>query len=385
MNIAIIDAELISNDKHRFPNLACMKLSAWHKAQGDTVTLVTRYFNLKFFFYDTIYISKVFTSTIVPDYVLKMPNVIIGGTGFFYDKAPMLDMAIEHSKPDYDLYNYWVDTMLHSGSDPNDFKYFTDYSIGFTTRGCIRGCSFCVNQNSREVVAWSKASEFVDTNKRGICLLDDNVLMFKDWRSIFEDLKQTGIPFEYKQGMDERALTPDKISMLLSVKYLNDFIFAFDNIHDRPIIERNLEMWRSMDNYSKRLKFYVLCGYDATGTYDDAFWIKDIHDMFLRIAILAKYKAIPYIMRYESSYTSSFADIYTLIAGWCNQPSLFKNMSLNEYSIKKGISNKVYEKYKNNSEQYLVDGCTKGKPWRTLEKLQSLPVDSIDTYLNMHF
>ena len=30
---AVIDADLIGRSRHRFPNLACMKLSAWHKGQ----------------------------------------------------------------------------------------------------------------------------------------------------------------------------------------------------------------------------------------------------------------------------------------------------------------------------------------------------------------
>lgn len=32
MNIAIIDADLLGSSKHRFPNLACMKLSGYHKS-----------------------------------------------------------------------------------------------------------------------------------------------------------------------------------------------------------------------------------------------------------------------------------------------------------------------------------------------------------------
>ena len=88
MKIAIIDADLIGRSKHRFPNLACMKISGYHKTQGDSVTLETDYENLEQ--YDRIYLSKVFTDTAVPDAVLNLPNVQYGGTGFYYDKAPKL-------------------------------------------------------------------------------------------------------------------------------------------------------------------------------------------------------------------------------------------------------------------------------------------------------
>lgn len=33
MNIAIIDADLIGRKKHRFPNLACMKISSYYKSK----------------------------------------------------------------------------------------------------------------------------------------------------------------------------------------------------------------------------------------------------------------------------------------------------------------------------------------------------------------
>lgn len=122
-NIAIIDADIIDNKKHRFPNLCCMKLSAYHKDAGDIVTLKTDYLNLEVF--DKVYISKVFTDTVIPcepedktnktcenienwystNEFLKSKNIEYGGTGFYYDKAPQLPYEIEHIKPDYHLYD----------------------------------------------------------------------------------------------------------------------------------------------------------------------------------------------------------------------------------------------------------------------------------------
>lgn len=110
-NIAIIDADIVGKKKHRFPNLCCMKISAYHKQKGDTVILKTDYDGLEVF--DKVYISKVFTDTEVPgekedksqkncetisewyadNEFLKQPNIEYGGTGFFYDKAPPLPNA----------------------------------------------------------------------------------------------------------------------------------------------------------------------------------------------------------------------------------------------------------------------------------------------------
>ena len=82
--IAVVDADLIGRKKHRFPNLACMKLSGYHKGRGDDVALKTDYEGLDKF--DRVYLSKVFTDTEVPEGVLGMGNVSYGGTGFFYDR-----------------------------------------------------------------------------------------------------------------------------------------------------------------------------------------------------------------------------------------------------------------------------------------------------------
>lgn len=86
MKIGIIDAEIIGKSKHRFPNLCSMKLSSYHKSKGDNVELLLSYNNLNV--YDKVYISKVFTKTIIPEGITNMSNVVCGGTGFFYDTAP---------------------------------------------------------------------------------------------------------------------------------------------------------------------------------------------------------------------------------------------------------------------------------------------------------
>ena len=173
MNIGIIDADLIDDKKikgkrkHRFPNLACMKISAYHKELGHDVNLVLSYDDIKN--YDKVFISKVFTDTNVPDDVLGLPNVEYGGTGFFYDKAEPLPYEIEHHMPDYHLYDDWVNEQLTNGAKRLDFQYYLDYSIGFLTRGCIRGCSFCVNKNYKKCSKHSPVSEFLDKDRKYIC------------------------------------------------------------------------------------------------------------------------------------------------------------------------------------------------------------------------
>lgn len=327
MNIAIIDADLVGRIKHRFPNLACMKISSFHKNRGDNVTLELSYDNLEN--YDKVYVSKVFTDTVVPDGLTELSWVVCGGTGFYFDKAPNLPDEIEHSFPDYHLYDDWVNQRINEGISRSEFKEYLDYSIGFLTRGCFRKCGFCVNKKYDRVFSHSPLKEFYDPSRKKICLLDDNFLGQPNWKVYLEELIATNKPFKFKQGLDERLLSPEKCELLFNSKYDGAITFAFDNIADYRIIEKKLKLIRKYT--SKEVKFYVLCGFDNNSIYDANFWVRDIVSVFGRIQLLGRYGAIPYIMRFERYNDSPYKGIYITLARWCNQPGFFRTLSLNEY------------------------------------------------------
>ena len=333
MNIGIIDADLIGKKKHRFPNLACMKISSYYKHQGCNVNLLLSYDNIEI--YDKVFISKVFTDTPVPEGITKLSSVEYGGTGFFYDKAMPLSFEIEHCMPDYHLYDEWVNEQLANGGKRLDFKYYLDYSIGFLTRGCFRQCSFCVNKNYTQVLKHSPLKEFYDPTRKKICLLDDNFLGCPKWKEMLLELQDTGRQFQFKQGLDERILTDEKCEILFNSKYDGDFIFAFDNIEDKKIIEKKAYLIRQYcKNKGQNIKFYVLCGFDREDKYDLDFWKKDIRDTFERIFILNKYNFKPYVMRFNKYNESPLYGSYVNIACWCNQPSLFNNLSYKQFCEK---------------------------------------------------
>ena len=109
--IGIVDADLIGRDKHRFPNLVCEKISAYWKEKGESVTLLSDYeWSPENF--GAVYVSKVFTDTPVPDWIRETDKIHIGGTGFYFDKAPNLPTEIEHHMPDYGLYDDWIETAI---------------------------------------------------------------------------------------------------------------------------------------------------------------------------------------------------------------------------------------------------------------------------------
>lgn len=126
-----------------------------------------------------------FTDTPFPDEILKLPNVEYGGTGFFYDKAPNLPDEIEHHMPDYGLYDEYVAERKDKGKKVSNY---TDYSIGYLTRGCFRKCSFCVNQKYDRVIEHSPLSEFYDPDRKKICLLNDNFFGCPNWKTYYKSL-----------------------------------------------------------------------------------------------------------------------------------------------------------------------------------------------------
>lgn len=355
MKIAIIDADLIGRKKHRFPNLVCMKLSAHHKKLCDEVELKLNYENLEY--YDRVYISKVFTDTEIPGELddkkdkncnnisdwyknnefLKQNNIVYGGTGFLYENAIDLPEEIEHIMPDYHLYDEWVYQRISDGIKRDELKYYLDYSIGFLTRGCFRKCPFCVNRSKNKAVVASPIQEFLDKSRPKICLQDDNFFACGEWKRLIHDLKDTGKRFQFKQGLDERLLTTDKVEELFSCKTDGDLIFAFDNIEDKEVIEEKLKLIRLLYPDSKKtIKFYTFCGCDRKGTYDLEFWKSDIFDCFKRIKILMEYKCIPYITRFEDYVKSPYKGMYINLARWCNQPSFFKKKSFREFCLANG-------------------------------------------------
>ena len=265
MRIGIVDADLIGRKKHRFPNLACEKISGYYKGLGNDVSLVLSYED--FSQYDQVFVSKVFTDTAIPNWLLEYvdgdypgeyyteippkygrswPTIRVGGTGFYFDKAPNLPDEIEHHFPDYHLYDEWIfsdiaqakQIALNKGKKFNEsvyksqYKEYLDYSIGFVTRGCFRKCGFCVNQKYDCAFIASPLDEFFDSGRKKICLLDDNFLSYPEWKRIIQEIQAKGQPFKFKQGLDERLLTKEKCELFFNSKYDGDLTFAFDNVSD---------------------------------------------------------------------------------------------------------------------------------------------------------
>ena len=362
MKIAIFDADLIGREKHRFPNLACEKISGYWKEKGAVVELCTYFPSIAEWKswkkeYDEIYISKVFTDTPVPDYIKESKHVHMGGTGFYFDKAPNLPDEIEHHMPDYNLYNEWIEHEVEAARETAElnkklfnekrfrvqFKEYTEYSIGFITRGCFRKCPFCVNQKFDHVFPHSALEEFYDPSRKKLCFLDDNFMGYSKWRELFEEIMATGKSFKFKQGLDERLLTDEKAKLFFDANYDGDYTFAFDNVDDYELIHKKLEIISKYNVKKKSVKFYVLVAFKSTDEVD-------IENAFKRIELLFHYRCLPYIMRYMNKNDtpwkrSKYRSLYVTLARWCNQPSIVKKMTFREFCLANQALHKTADSY----------------------------------------
>lgn len=214
MRIGLIDV-----DGHNFLNLALMKISAWHKSQGDTVEWC-----LPLDHYDIVYQSKVFDDTYSPDieWTPMADKIVKGGTGYGLDNK--LPDEIEHIYPDYSIY-------------PELTK---DTAYGFLTRGCPRGCEFCIvaGKEGRRSVKVADLSEFW-RGQKNIVLLDPNLLACKDHPDLLQQLIDSKACVDFNQGLDIRLTTEANISLLNQVK-VKEIHFAWDNAEDdlKPYFER---------------------------------------------------------------------------------------------------------------------------------------------------
>jgi hypothetical protein len=183
-------------------------------------------------------------------------------------------------------------------------------------------------------------SEFLDPTRKYISLWDDNILVFPQWEEVFNELQATGKEFEFKQGMDFRAMTERKAEVISTVNYHRDYLFAFDNIADKDLIVRKLEdMWlkyRHLRTRKNKTRFFVLVGFDREGRYDEAFWQKDMKEALERVRILADHDCLSYIMRYDRCKDSPYCWFYQALSMWCNQINIFCCKSIVQVHEQKG-------------------------------------------------
>ena len=218
MKIGLIDV-----DGHNgFPNLALMKISAWHKKQGNAVKWYDA-LDLGDESYDKVYMSKVFTFTPDFEYPINAKEVIKGGTGYGIMKD--LPPEIHNSFPDYSIY-------------PD-----VDYAIGFLTRGCIRNCPWCiVPKKEGKLRAENTWREIKRPDSKKIVFLDNNVLACPHGIEQMRDMIGKDIRIDFNQGMDARMITPEIAELLSQLRWIRHIRIACDTSAMIPIVENKIAL-----------------------------------------------------------------------------------------------------------------------------------------------
>ena len=379
IKIGLVDADLLCSGT-RHPNLVLMKIAGFLYDNGVDFHLIIDQ-NEDISQYKYIYISCVFTFTKMPAFYKNATpsqkrKFREGGTGFYANELNVnkyrckrdedmtqlendrfLNQFANHrggkrshgidlarQMPYYHLYDGFVASKVKEGAKLDKYKDYQKYSIGFLTRGCIRHCPFCINKLENKVLPYSEIHDFLDNERdeKGrlvrpyIYLWDDNFLASDPtvWRTRLQQLIDTGRPFQFRQGLDERMLAESEYGkemaeMLSHARYHGDFIFAFDNWRDRETIEKALKIWKHY-NPKKGTKFYLFCGFRLTEHSHERFY-NDIWELFQRIKILMSYGCVGYVMRHEDYHKYEISNLYIQIARWCNQQQFYKKMSFWEF------------------------------------------------------
>jgi hypothetical protein len=293
MQILLIDID------SKIPNLALHKIAKYHTDLGDTIIWNNP---LMQYTSDKIYVSCVFDWN--KDKCIEWEGKAeIGGSG--YSLKNILPEAIESIKPKINL--------------------------GFTTRGCIRHCKFCIVPEKEGMVrAVADIYDIWDGKSKEIILLDNNILALPDhFFKIASQLKKEKLKVDFNQGLDHRLLTDEIAKELISLKHTHEIRFAFDDIGYTPSVVNALEILKNnnIKNWGTRWYIYV--------SPKDTF--RTVMD---RMVLLKEYKQATYVMRDSKIYN---IPEFIALASWGNTMGAFKMNFKDVLNKSKRLS--PYKKY----------------------------------------
>jgi len=276
---------LIDVDGHNFPNLALMKISAYHKSKGDSVEWA-----IPMLKYDIVYQAKVFDFSPDENTCIQCEQLIKGGTG--YDLDNKLPKEIESIYPDYSLYN-------------------EKKAYGFLTRGCPRNCPFCIVGKKEGLKSYQVADlEQFWNGQKEIVLCDPNLLACKNRLELLQQLVDSKAWIDINQGLDIRFMTEDVINKIRQLK-LRMLHFAWDRETDSDLILKNLVTFRKAVDYDfRKLRVYVLTNYETSFEFD-----------LYRVYKLREMGYDPYIMIYDKAKASKKL---RRLQRWVNNKFIFR-------------------------------------------------------------
>ncbi len=290
MQIGLIDV-----DGHNgFPNLALMKIAAWHREHGDNVA----WWN-GFLHYDRVYLSKVFTFTQDCDTIINADEIITGGTG--YKDFRELPAEVESVRPDYSIY-------------PNYQR-----ALGFLTRGCIRICPWCIvpqkEGNIHPAATWQ---EIRRPDSREIVFLDNNVLASSHGLQQIEELGHEKLWVDFNQGLDARLISLETAALLARLHWIRFVRMSCDTVEMLPVVEQAAAYMREAGVAPSRFWAYML--------------VQDVAEAERRAVALDKMGVTPFAQPYRDYDGGDSTHLQKRFAEWVNKKSVFKSCRWNEFN-----------------------------------------------------
>lgn len=291
----------------RIPNLALHKISVYHQQQGDSVSWGSARDLIQEAYADKVYVSCVFVEN--KSKAEEWEGIAdIGGSGYRLDTE--LPWAIEQTRPHINL--------------------------GFTTRGCIRHCGFCIvpeKEGGIRVVGdlldlWDGCSE------GKVTVLDNNILAVPEhFKLICQQARDHHLLVDFNQGLDHRLLTPDIVAEMVSIRH-REYRFAYDRRFYEGSVVRALKLLK--EKKIARSFWYVLVGYDTTHAED-----------MCRLNLLRSWGQTVFVQRYEKNRGN------LLLSQWANRHAMFKAMTFPEFLELPRYAS-YYAKYGDEVDEYLT-------------------------------
>ena len=281
----------------KLPNLALMRLAAFHKARGDRVSWFVPIER-----YDRVYASKVFTFT--PDDPYLPPDAVRGGTG--YDIRSRLPDEVEACDPDYSIYP--------------DFKE----AIGFLTRGCVNKCPWCVVPEKEGGIHVVGDIERVAAGRKRVLLFDNNFLAApREFVSEqVEKMRRLKIRVDFNQATDARLYNEDTAPIMARVPYIRHPRLSCDTDAMIPHVLRAVHLLRE-NGWTYEVFVYVLAKNDGIGSALHRIRSLTSTDRYI----------VPFVMPYRDLHSNANPPGRELrsLARWCNRQTIRKACDFENY------------------------------------------------------